>query len=237
MLEVEIKIRIGDPKAMRDRLLGLGAALRRERHRENNVLFDFPDGRLKAGGRALRLRLAGRRASLTFKGPTQKSRRFKVREEFETGVRDLVQARKIVRALGLRPVFRYAKMRTAFRMGKVSVCLDETLLGNFLELEGERPAIARLAEKLGFPSREWITAGYVRMLAEAGYPEGTTHSSPCPSSSSWAVSSNSAPSSSAASAPSSASSSSAPAAPSKSSISSSGVKTCSSASRRSSGRS
>ncbi|MDD8025903.1 MAG: class IV adenylate cyclase [Acidobacteriota bacterium] len=177
MLEVEIKVRIDDPKAVRAKLLAMGAVLRRERHRENNVLLDYPDGRLKAGGSALRLRLSGRRASLTFKGPAQPSRRFKVREEFETEVRDLPQIRKILRALGLRPIFRYAKVRTDLRLNKVGLSLDETPLGFFLELEGERPAIARLAEKLGLPSRDWITKSYVRMLIEAGFPEGTTHSS------------------------------------------------------------
>lgn len=189
MREVEIKVRVDDPKAVRARLLKLGAALRLDRHREANLLFDFPDGRLKSSGRALRLRLAGRRAVLTFKGPAEASRRFKVRQEFETKVASLKQARRILQALGLRPVFRYAKLRTEFRLDKVSVCLDETPLGAFLELEGERPAIARLAEKLGYPSSEWITASYVRMLAEAGYPEGTTHSSPCSSPSSSGTSS------------------------------------------------
>jgi adenylate cyclase class 2 len=179
--EVEIKVRVDDAKAVRARLLKLGASVRLERHREANLLFDFPDGSLKASGRALRLRLAVRRAVLTFKGPEEKSRRFKVREEFETRVGSAKQARRILQALGMRPVFRYAKLRTEFHLDKVSVCLDETPLGVFLELEGDRPAIARLAEKLGFPSSEWITTSYVRMLAEAGYPEGTTHSSPCSS--------------------------------------------------------
>jgi predicted adenylyl cyclase CyaB len=224
VVEVEIKVRVADPKAARARLLALGATVRRERHRESNVLFDFADGRLRGRRSALRLRLAGRQVSLTFKGPAEASRRFKVREEFEIQVRGLRQARRILQRLGLRPVFRYAKIRTDFRLGKVSVSLDETALGCFLELEGERPAIARLAEKLEIPSRDWITQSYVRMLVEAGYPEGTTHSSPpsCPSSS--GNSSKSAPSSSPGSAPSSASSST-PAPTSRSSASSSGVKT------------
>jgi len=235
VLEVEIKGRVSDPKAARAKLLALGAVLRRERHRESNVLFDFADGRLRSRRSALRLRLAGRRVSLTFKGPAAASRRFKVREEFEIQVRGLREARRILQRLELRPVFRYAKIRTDFRLGKVAVSLDETMLGSFLELEGERPAIARLAEKLDIPSRDWITKSYVRMLAEAGYPEGTTHSSPSSSPPSSGNSSNSAPSSSPGSAASS-DSSSAPAATSRSSASSSGVKTCSSASKRSSGR-
>jgi adenylate cyclase, class 2 len=235
MLETEIKVRIADPKLIRAKLLSLGAIVRHERHRESNVLFDFADGRLRAGGSAMRLRLSGRRAVLTFKGPALHSRRFKIREENETEVRNLRQARRILQGLGLRPVFRYTKIRTDLFLSKVAVSVDETALGFFLELEGERPAIARLAEKLDLPSADWITKSYAQMLVEAGFPEGTTHSSPWSSPSSSGASSNSAPSSSPASAPSSAPSSP-PATASRSSASSSGAKTCSSDSKRSSGR-
>ena len=180
MLEIEIKVRVPRPDPVRARLLALGAVVTRERHREDNTLFDFSDGRLTAQGRALRLRTAGKRATLTFKGAPRKSRRFKVREEFETQVRDGGEVRRILKALGLRPIFRYVKMRTAFRLNRVKVCLDELVIGHFLEMEGERPHIARLAEKLGIPSAEWIREDYIRMLIEAGYAKGTTHSSSCP---------------------------------------------------------
>jgi len=136
MMENEIKVRIPDPKAFRSKLLSLGAEIRRERHPESNVLFDFPDGRLRETGCALRLRLARRRVYLTFKGPAGKERRFKAREEFETEVRGLREARRILQRLGLRPVFRYAKLRTDLRLDKVTVSLDETALGYFVELEG-----------------------------------------------------------------------------------------------------
>ena len=86
MTEIEVKIRIEDVKAVREKLLGLGAVVARERHLEENVLFDFDPPSLHPARRALRLRMAGRRATLTFKGEPRKSRSFKVREEFETQV-------------------------------------------------------------------------------------------------------------------------------------------------------
>lgn len=177
MLEIEIKVRMPEPGRVRRDLLAMGAILVRERHREDNILYDFRDGSLQAARRALRLRTAGRKAVLTFKGEPLKSRRFKIRREFETQVHDAGEMRKILKALGLRPVFRYVKQRTVLRLGKVTLCLDELAIGAFLELEGERQHIVKLAKKLNLPPREWIRSDYIRLLIEAGYTKGTTHSS------------------------------------------------------------
>jgi predicted adenylyl cyclase CyaB len=168
MVEIEVKIRIPDPKAFRETLARAGARLERERRSEDNTLYDFRSGELKKKGRALRLRETEARASLTFKGPRQKSRRFKVREEFETEVRNAKQLRRILRGLGLVPAFRYHKVRTVFRKGNVKVCLDETAVGNFVELEGERSDIVKLAKSLGFSPADMIKQDYVELFQEAG---------------------------------------------------------------------
>jgi len=168
MTEIEVKIRVAEPKALRDKLLVLGAVVSRERHAESNVLYDFDTGALRAGRRALRLRTAGKRATLTFKGEPQKSRSFKVREEFETQVRNPREARKILKALGLKETFAYAKHRTVLRKGRLTIAIDETSVGNFIELEGERHEITRLARSLGFGRADFITADYVELIRQAG---------------------------------------------------------------------
>lgn len=172
MTEIEVKIRIQDPKAVREKLLGLGAAVSRERHRETNTLYDNAAGDLRAGRRALRLRAAGKRATLTFKGEPQKSRSFKVREEFETQVHDPKELRKILKALGLKETFAYTKHRTVFRKRRLTICIDETSVGNFLELEGERHEITRFARSLGFGRTDFITSSYVEMIVQAGEKGG-----------------------------------------------------------------
>ena len=168
MVEIEVKLPVADPKAFRESLLRAGARLDKERYAEENTLYDFRSGELREKGRALRLREAGRKAFLTFKGTAQKSRRFKVRDEFETEIRNGKQMRRILRSLGLIPTFRYSKLRTVFRKGAVKVCLDETAVGNFAELEGERSDIVRLAKKLGFSPAQMIKRDYVEMILEAG---------------------------------------------------------------------
>ncbi len=180
MIETEVKIRIGDPREARERLLRLGAEVERERFLEENAFYDFPAGTLAAARSGLRLRRIGRQATLTFKGAPEKSRSFKVREEHETGVRDFGETRKLLRGLGLRVTFAYAKHRTWLRKGKLKICLDETAAGNFLELEGKRSDIVRFARALGYRRKDFEVKDYVTLLksregadSQIGLPPGT----------------------------------------------------------------
>lgn len=168
MTEIEIKLRVADAAKAAEKVRAAGARLVRPKHLEDNTLYDFEDARLKAKGHALRLRLTGRRGLLTFKGPTIKSRSFKVRTEHETAVKNPTELRKILKALGLKPVFSYRKHRTLFLKGRLRIALDETRAGCFLELEGERHEIVRFAEALGYEKRDFVKADYVELLKEAG---------------------------------------------------------------------
>jgi len=168
VLEIEIKVRVPDLKPVRARLLELGAVLARERHHETNTLYDTSGGALRKKRQALRLRSVGRKCTLTFKNAPQKSRRFKIREEFETEVRNGRQLRLILKALGLRPVFAYEKRRTVFKKGTLKICLDEIAGGYFIEFEGDREKIVRFAKLLKIPKSEWIKESYIKILAKEG---------------------------------------------------------------------
>ncbi len=176
MLEIEVKVRVDDPSAARARILAAGGVEMRPRYREANVLYDFRDGRLAKSGRALRLRVMGKKAVMTHKGPPLKSRRFKVREEIETEVKKAAAAAKILSELGLVPVFRYEKRRTLFKKGPLTVCLDELAFGNFIEVEGERSKIVRFLKQLGVPRTEWIRSTYIGLMKSAGGPADAGHS-------------------------------------------------------------
>jgi predicted adenylyl cyclase CyaB len=166
MVEIEVKIRLKDLEKMRDAVLKLGAQPEKEKFREENTLYDFPPHSLRHRRCALRLRKVPSKAFLTFKGAPHKSRRFKVREEFETEVKNEKHLRKILRSLGLKPVFCYQKFRTVYRKGRLKICLDETDVGNFLELEGERNEIAKFARSLGFSRADLIKKDYVELFRE-----------------------------------------------------------------------
>ena len=169
MLEIEVKIRIDEnPKEVTDRILGFGARLVKDRYFEENTLYDFPGQILRLKQQAVRLRKIKKKAYLTFKGSPQKSRRFKIREEFETEVKNAVQLKKILKSLGLSPSFSYTKHRTAFKYKKLKIFLDETQAGLFVEFEGERSDIMRFARSMGFTNSSFITKDYIALLTEAG---------------------------------------------------------------------
>jgi adenylate cyclase class 2 len=166
--EIEVKVRVEDLAALRARVLSLGAVVWKERHFEENTLYDFRDGRLAGRSEALRVRKIGRKAFLTFKGAPQKSRKFKIRTEYETEARNPRDLVRILQALGYIPTVRYEKHRTVLRKGTLEICLDETRAGTFVEFEGEREKIARMARTLDLPKKDWIRKSYIALLMEAG---------------------------------------------------------------------
>lgn len=168
MVETEVKIRVKDLGAFRESVVKAGARLEKERAAEENTLYDFPSRRLFKKRSALRVRQSGKKTFLAFKGAPQKSRRFKVREEFEAEVKNAKHLRKILRALGLVRAFSYRKFRAVYRKGRLKICLDETTVGNFCELEGERGDIIKFAASLGFSRADLIKLDYVQLIQQKG---------------------------------------------------------------------
>jgi CYTH domain len=95
--------------------------------------------------------------------------RYKIREEQEVRVADAEALVRIVEGMGLRPCFRYEKYRSAFRLPRLAgltIDFDETPIGEFLELEGERGAIDRGAALLGFAPDDYIVKSYGALFVE-----------------------------------------------------------------------
>ena len=66
-------------------------------------------------------------------------------------------------------MFRYEKIRTSYRISGargVHLDLDETPCGVFVELEGPRRAIDRLARRLGYRPEDYITLSYAALHFE-----------------------------------------------------------------------
>ncbi len=167
--EIEIKLRFDSPEDALARLRSIGAIASTPRLFEDNILFDRAHDPLHRARQALRLRRVGDRAIVTFKGPVEGNHRHKVRVEHETDVSDGDAAERILQSLGYEPHWRYQKYRTEFDLGQLHICLDETPLGCFVELEGSPDEIDRAAEKLGFAVGDYVTASYRKLLElEAG---------------------------------------------------------------------
>ncbi len=170
MVEIEIKIKVKDLSSVEGNILRQGAKLEKERFFEENTLYDFPSEALYKKRQALRLRKIGQKTFLTFKGTPQKSRKFKIRDEYETEVKHQKQLQKILKSLGLAPVFDYQKYRKVFKKGSLKINLDETSAGNFLEMEGERNEIVKFAKALGFSKNEFIKLDYVQLIKKNNPP-------------------------------------------------------------------
>jgi adenylate cyclase class IV len=128
---------------------------------------------------------------LTFKGPGQSDKmqtapagsrrygRYKVRAETEFILPEPRGFMALMEQSGMRRTFRYEKIRTSYRMPGARGAhleLDETPCGVFLELEGPRRAIDRLASRLGYRPKDYITASYAALHFDAcrrrGLPGG-----------------------------------------------------------------
>jgi predicted adenylyl cyclase CyaB len=97
MTEIEVKIRIADPEKLKEKLAAIGAELVKNRLLEENTLYDLSSQLLRSQKRALRLRIENKKAYLTYKGPPLKSRKFKIREEYETEIKNAKQMKKILK--------------------------------------------------------------------------------------------------------------------------------------------
>lgn len=159
--EIEIKLRMDAPRArVAARLRSLGAKLRLPRHFEDNYIFDDRKGSIARSGSLLRVRLAPPAATLTYKGPRRIDRGTKSRTEIETEISDGATLLRILERIGLRCSFRYQKYRTVYRCGPALIALDETPIGNYIEVEGSPAGIERISGRLRFARGEFITATY-----------------------------------------------------------------------------
>lgn len=165
-MEIEVKIKIENIEKLKDKLAEQGAALIKERYQEENTLFDFLSKSLYKRRCALRLRVENRKTFLTFKGPPLKSRKFKIRQEYETEIKNEKQCRKILKELGFIPSFSYKKRRSVYKKKNLKICLDETSIGNFMELEGERQDIVRFARSLNFSKEDFIKLDYIQLIGK-----------------------------------------------------------------------
>ena len=163
--EIEIKLPCGDLGAAREKLQELGATPRTPLHFESNDMYDDDDGSFASSGRALRLRRAGDDAFLTFKGPARFESGVKVREERETKVSDPEETAAILTALGLAPRFRYEKNREEWNLEGCAVALDETPIGNYIEIEGDPPSIRKAVSALGLDFADAVPYTYSKLYA------------------------------------------------------------------------
>lgn len=163
--ETEVKIRLSNSAAISARLHAAGFTQSVPRLFESNTLYETPDHSLGQKGMLLRLRQIGEKEVITWKGRGDPGP-YKSRPELETTVGSVETLGQILNQLGLEPVFRYEKFRTEFihpQNGAGVVTLDETPIGDLLELEGPGEWIDNTARQLGFSPQDYVLDSYARL--------------------------------------------------------------------------
>lgn len=173
ILEREIKLGFRDADEARHAILATGATPLRGRRLQEDYLLDTPDEQLRRRRCVLRVRMECGKTLLTFKGPVQNSP-MKLREEMETVVADGLLLMHVLEELGYRVWFRYEKFREEFAHEDVTVAIDETPVGTFVEIEGSEQGIRQMADALARKPDNFITDSYrglyVKHCQQRGLP-------------------------------------------------------------------
>jgi adenylate cyclase, class 2 len=171
--ETEVKIEMAAMGEFRERLMLLTSAPLSEKHFEDNFLLDYEDGRLRKKACLIRVRKTSHKETVTFKGPPKPSLLFKSREELETRVESADLMLEILRSLGLEVWFRYQKYREEFMVlltadegGTVTIALDSTPIGDYVELEGTERGIREVAARLGCREDQFLRSSYHSMFLD-----------------------------------------------------------------------
>lgn len=158
--EWELKFPCASLEDLREQLRDLEAERVAAANSEDNWVYDR-SGALKSAKELLRLRIDRKGARLTFKGAPRFEGRVKVRVEHETEVEDSEQMHSILKGLGFEVVRRYQKKREEWRLGGVTVALDHTPIGDFVEFEGA--GAETVARRCGFDSTMAEKRTYVEL--------------------------------------------------------------------------
>lgn len=174
MLEIELKARVKDLDAVRERLTALHAEPEGRVH-ERDLYLNAPHRDFGVTDEALRIREADGRCTVTYKGAKKRDYHLKAREEWNCGVESGDIMGRIFLSLGFRPVAEVRKWREYYRYRNATVCLDQVHdLGEFVEIELSDPSsvdepagyVARLAEEIGVAG-EPILSSYLELLLAA----------------------------------------------------------------------
>lgn len=176
--ETEVKIKIGSIDETKNKLLNLNAELYKKRALETDEYFD-KKASLRKTGKVLRLR---DNSILTYKGHEQNKQKnkyekkqknkqnmkqtMKIREEIEVMIDNAENLKKILEKIGFSVSARKEKYREAYVLNLTKICIDETPIGNYIEIEGTKEGVKQIAIALGFSEKQFIKKSYSTLWEE-----------------------------------------------------------------------
>lgn len=171
-LEIEVKFYLDIKEISRNQILNRIAELGGRSNGavfERNIRFEDEGHSLLEKKSLLRLR-KDRRTRLTFKSESagvsgQDRKNFKIFNELEVDVSDFSTMVRILEALGFHQAQVYEKWRETFVVGNSLICMDTMPFGEFLEIEGQREEIPKLAAEIGLDWNRRILENYLGIFA------------------------------------------------------------------------
>ena len=175
MIEVETKLKIDDIEHTEERIKELIGDYKGEKT-EIDLYYDHPNIQILSGGRALRVRDAGGKYRLTYKGP-KKDDVTTSRAEIEIGIESAREMIEILNELGFYEICEVKKLRKTYLLKDLIITLDNVSdLGEFIEVEGKasnddefeekKDEIFKLLKKLGLSTEEISQRSYLEMLLD-----------------------------------------------------------------------
>ncbi|MGH9381779.1 MAG: class IV adenylate cyclase [Thermoanaerobaculia bacterium] len=162
-IESELKFLVQGFGSVRERLVELEAERASASALEDNWVLD-QDGVLAGADCLLRVRQDRNGARVTFKGPPSFQGHLKQREERECGIDDAEEMLALLERLGFTVVHRYQKHREEWHLGGVTIALDHTPIGDFVEFEGE--GAEKLAQRCGLAPETAERRSYLRLYLD-----------------------------------------------------------------------
>jgi len=178
MIEIEVKVK-ADLKGVEERLIEEGADFVNE-ERQIDSYYNAPDRDFAETDEALRLRSVGRKNMLTYKGPRLNTAS-KSRKEVTLSVSGK-PTEELLSLLGFSRFRQVIKLRRNYRLGDLSVSLDEVEnLGTFMEIEAlaeekdfelQEKRVLEVLEKLGFSEGDITKDSYLELIYGKGNSRG-----------------------------------------------------------------
>lgn len=176
-LEIEAKMRLMDPQALRQRLADVGGVFNTSCV-EVNSFFDTADQSLLERDCALRLRVertdrGPQKVILTYKGP-RTTGILKSRDECELQVSSAQEAEHLLISLGYQRQALFEKIRERWLLGGCRVELDTLpFLGHYLEIEGpDEASVLAVRDRLTFAREPLVSTSYIGLMVKVARERG-----------------------------------------------------------------
>ncbi|MFA6888131.1 MAG: class IV adenylate cyclase [Candidatus Woesearchaeota archaeon] len=160
-IETEVKIKIDAVEPIKQKLLGMKAELYKKRALQTDLYFG--NKKLRKNGQTLKIR---DNAIFTYKGPAEKKKNIRSNEEIEIMIDNAAYLQLLLEKLGYVQYWKKERYRESYLINMTQICIDETPMGNFIEIEGKKENILDIAKRLGFSQKDFSADGYGKIWRE-----------------------------------------------------------------------